>query len=345
MVDAVRLVVGQAGRRGGGGARDRAHAGRRRHGDGHGSAALRRQRRARRGRPPRPGRDRDLRADLQRARARACCAPRGSCSSRRSTPPTSLPGALRLAPVARRSGHRGGAARECAGGQRASRSSSQRSGAATAFATELAAAAPAVGHRSRGRHRRVHDAAPRARWTSSRPGASRSWRWRDRPAPGRPTCCARSPRCRTRCARRSSLPQAFETLAFLAEAGAAAEGVRVISRFVPSRAARRERAQLRRRLRRSPRAAAAGRDLRGGGRRRRARGREDGGREDGSHARGAGEGAARAAGPRRPARPLGREPERRHHAAPPGGAHGRRRRRSAPSGWSPSRSHCPRPER
>ncbi len=75
------------------------------------------------------------------------------------------------------------------------------------------------------------------------------------------------------------VPQAFETLAFLAEAGAAAEGVRVISRFVPSRAARRERAQLRRRLRRSPRAAAAGRDLRGGGCRRRARGREDRGLE------------------------------------------------------------------
>ena len=48
------------------------------------------------------------------------------------------------------------------------------------------------------------------------------------------SCCARSRRSRRRSAPSVVAPQAFDTLAFLDEAGAAAEGVRVLSRFVPA---------------------------------------------------------------------------------------------------------------
>ena len=113
-----------------------------------------------------------------------------------------LVGALRLAPSL---GDQGTAAAQLANALEASRVAivSQRSGAATAFATELAAAAP------------TSDIDPVVDIDASttplpvlmdqlQAGRIQVVALAGRPAPGRPTCCGRWPRSRTRCARRSS---------------------------------------------------------------------------------------------------------------------------------------------
>jgi ABC-type branched-subunit amino acid transport system substrate-binding protein len=143
-----------------------------------------------------------------------------------------LPGALRLAPAL---GDQGTAAAQLANALGATRVAivSQRKGAATAFATALAAAAPAAGidpvvdldatatplsalvDRLRaGRVQVVALAGSPGPWANDLLRAIAGF-----PQALRPAVVA---------------PQTFETLAFLDGAGAAAEGVRVISRLVPA---------------------------------------------------------------------------------------------------------------
>ena len=117
MVDAVRLVVDQARRAGRGrcawSCARSTTAGRRRR-DRSRSAAPRNAARAAAD-PARARRDRHLRAGLQRARAARCCARPGCCSSRRSTPPQTLPG---RAPPGAHGGDQGTAAAQLAPGAR-----------------------------------------------------------------------------------------------------------------------------------------------------------------------------------------------------------------------------------
>jgi ABC-type branched-subunit amino acid transport system substrate-binding protein len=143
-----------------------------------------------------------------------------------------LPGALRLAPTL---GDQGGAAAQLANALGATRVTivSQRRGAATAFATGLASAAAASGiapvsqlDASTASTRVLVDQLQATRTQvvalAGSPGA-----WATDllaalallPAAVRPTVVA---------------PQVFDTLAFLDGSGAAAEGVRVISRLVPA---------------------------------------------------------------------------------------------------------------
>jgi branched-chain amino acid transport system substrate-binding protein len=143
-----------------------------------------------------------------------------------------LPGALRLAPTV---SDQGGAAVQLANALGATRVSivSQRRGAATAFATGLASAAPAAGigpvaqldasaTSTRVLVNELQDARVQLVALAGSPGAWATGLLRALallPKSVRPAVVA---------------PQAFDTLAFLHDAGAAAEGVRVISRLVPA---------------------------------------------------------------------------------------------------------------
>ena len=286
MVDAVRLVVGQA----------RGLAGDvrvivRTLDDGGGHArpirALRRQRRPRGCRSPCPGRDRDVRAGLQRARAA------GAASGR---------------PAAGLAAQRG---RQSAGALAPGADTADQGTAAAQLAealgaTRVADRQPEAGRRHRvrdrsrlGRGRRRHrsgrrsgclcDADPRAHGRAAG-GGSRSSPWPVRPAPGRTSCCVRS-RLLPKAQRPSVVaPQAFGTLAFLDDAGAAADGVRVLSRFVPPSSSAATRATSR-----APTPTSTGSRPRGALRgRRRARRPRGGGGHD-RLARGGGHGAARPA--------------------------------------------------
>ena len=143
-----------------------------------------------------------------------------------------LPGALRLAPTL---GDQGTAAAQLANALEATRVAiiSEESGAATAFATALAAAAPAadidpvvdldasatplpvlIDQLRAGRVQVVALAGSPGAWANDLLRAIAAL-----PKAVRPAVVA---------------PQAFDTLAFLDDAGAAAEGVRVISRLVPA---------------------------------------------------------------------------------------------------------------
>ncbi len=143
-----------------------------------------------------------------------------------------LPGALRLAPTL---ADQGTAAAQLANALEATRVAivSQRSAAATAFATALAAAAPAVGIEpvadldasATPLPALVNRLGARRIQVVALAGSPGPW------ATGLLRALAALPE-----ARRPAVvaPQAFNTLAFLEGAGAAAEGVHVISRLVPA---------------------------------------------------------------------------------------------------------------
>jgi branched-chain amino acid transport system substrate-binding protein len=143
-----------------------------------------------------------------------------------------LPGALRLAPSL---GDQGGAAAQLAHGLGATRIAlvSEHSGAAGAFAQGLINAAPAVGA---GAIAQLNASTTSTRALVSDMGAARIQMVALAGAPGAwATSLLRAIALLPQPARPAVVaPQSFDTLAFLAQAGAAAEGVRVISRLVPA---------------------------------------------------------------------------------------------------------------
>ena len=342
MVDAVRLVVDQARRAGGQGARDRARA---------------RRRRVRHSPPIRRAAPRNAGAAAADPAALAVIGTYELACSERALARAAAGGAVarlaaqRRAPASRgappradggRPGRGGGAAREGARRQRASAIVSQRPGAATAFATAL------VGRGSGRRHRSdraswTHRARPTPRsWASCERRASRSSRWRGRPARGR-----RAPAgARARCPRRQR--PAVVAPAGLRHARVPRRGGRGRRRRSRDLAVRAGRA-ARRRARaasRAPTPTSTGSRRRWRStrptpptpcsRRRRAAG--------GSRAAVAQRRSPTLPAPRRAARPLGCDartggvtPRRLAVLA------GRRAGRSASSGWSRSRSRCRRP--
>ena len=228
-----------------------------------------------------------------------------------------LPGALRLAPT---TGDQGTAAAQLAKALEATRVAivSQRPRRRDGVRDRRSRPRRRRRHRSGRRSGRVRDAARRAHGRAAR-GRARPGRRAGRLAG--PLGDRAAARDRARCRRRSApavvAPQAFDTLAFLDEAGAAADGVRVISRFVPAEQLGGDARSF----------AGAYADLHGqpppvaiyaadaaravleaaSARRRLARG--DGERR-----------CAALPAARRPARPLGRDAGGRHHAAAPRGA-------------------------
>ena len=196
----------------------------------HRASALRAQRGASSRRSLGAGRDRHVRVGLQRARAARAEAGRsaarlaGECGEQAagSAPPRA---------DVRRPRHRGRAARRVARGH-ARRVVSQRPAAGTPFASALASPRPAPAS-IRCRSRRIGDADPllldellAGRIQIVAPGGLA------RNLGGRAAACDRgSPGGAAPLGRRA---EAFGTLAFLDDAGAAADGVRVLSRFVPA---------------------------------------------------------------------------------------------------------------
>ena len=157
---------------------------------------------------------------------------------------------------------------------------------------------------------------------------------------GRRAPARRSRSCRRRVRPAVVAPQTFDTLAFLDGARGRGRGRPRDLAARAGRAARRQRAQLR--AAPTPTCTGSRRRSRPTRPTRRAQCSTPSARQAARVLQVAAALAALPA-PRRAARPLGRDPDGRHHAAAPGGARGRRRARSASSGWSRSPIRCRRP--